>query len=250
MEFREFELMLRDEKSHWWYKARRRVVTGYLNRYCSNNSQASILDIASACGANFVDYEKYGKIYGIDISEESIKFCKYKGINMIVRGDAHKLPFANRTFDIVVALDALEHFEDDLKVLGEIQRVIKNKGIFIITVPAMDLLWSQHDTAFHHLRRYSLRELSNKLNSSGFVIEYITCRLFFVFLPVLIFRKLRNLLYSSHMKINSKSDFHTVLPWVFSILLDYILRLEEYMIGREWEFPIGVSIFCVAKSRT
>ena len=247
MERKEFELMLKDEQAHWWYKARKRVVYNYLARYFQGDGQAMILDIASACGANFNNYKKYGKIYGVDISEESIAFCRSKGINRIVRGDVHEIPFANKTFDIVLALDALEHFEDDIKVLEEIQRVIKIGGFLIITTPAMDILWSQHDKAFHHLRRYSSKEISNKLRNSGFVIEFITYRLFFLFLPVFLFRKFRDLFELKKRKSAPKSDFHTELPLIFLNVLDSIARLEEYIMGKNRRFPMGVSIFCVAK---
>jgi SAM-dependent methyltransferase len=247
MEHKEFELMLKDEQSHWWYKARRKVVANYLNKYFQGRARAMILDIASACGANFVNYKKYGTVYGVDISEESIAFCRSKGINRIARSDVQTLPFRNGAFEIVIALDALEHFEDDIKALSEIKRVIKPGGILIITAPAMNILWSQHDRAFHHIRRYSSGELCKKLKGSGFIIEFITYRLFFLFLPVLIFRKFRDLVQLTAAKTLQRSDFHIALPSMFSTLLGYIGRLEEYVIDKKGRFPIGVSLFCAAK---
>lgn len=249
MEYREFELMFRDEQTHWWYKARRRIVDNYLGRVLPEDGKARIiLDIASACGANFNHYKKYGEIYGIDVAEESITFCRSKGINRIIRGDVHNLPFASESFDVVIALDALEHFKDDLHVLREIKRVLKKRGMLIINSPALNILWSQHDKAFHHERRYSAKELKNKLKTIGYEVEFSSYWMFFLFLPALIFRKGKDLLRAmTQRKSYPISDMHTKLSPLLSFILDGIGRVEAYIINKKISFPLGVSFFCVAR---
>ena len=106
MEHREFDIMLADENTHWWYRARFRLVDHCLDALFPKTGNSMILDMASACGANFDHYAGYGTIVGLDIAKEAIDFCRGKGINRIVRGHAHYLPFSNDVFDGVIALDA------------------------------------------------------------------------------------------------------------------------------------------------
>lgn len=248
MENKEFDLMLQDEDSHWWYKMRRSIVDNYLNAAFANCKRLKLLDLASACGANLLFYDKYGDIYGIDISEKSMEFCLRKGIHNIIRADVHDLPFTAKSFDAVIALDALEHFKDDIAVLKEISRVLKDSGLLIITTPALNILWSQHDEAFCHLRRYSKSALNNKLKEAGFNIEFFSYWLCFIFLPVLIFRKCRDLIRLLRGNNScARSDFHARPPYFVSFVLNGLAKIEALLIRRKIPMPFGVSLFCVTR---
>ncbi|MBI5873618.1 MAG: class I SAM-dependent methyltransferase [Candidatus Omnitrophica bacterium] len=248
MEHKEFDIMLADEKTHWWYRARFRLVDHYLNAFFPRSKNAKILDMASACGANFEHYSDYGAIFGLDIAQEAIDFCRSKGVNRIVRGDAHSLPFSCGVFDGVFALDALEHFKDDGRVLKELFRVMKDNGLIFITAPAFACLWSQHDEAFHHQRRYSLREMKNKLNKAGYTIVFATYWSFLLFLPAFLLRKGKDLFRIFGKTQDSPvSDFHMRLPRWVALVLDCLAKAEALFIKRKISFPIGVSLFCVAK---
>jgi ubiquinone/menaquinone biosynthesis C-methylase UbiE len=248
LETKEFDLMFRDEQTHWWYKARRRIVEFYLAKAVAGRQDCAILDIASACGANLDHYKKYGTVCGIDISETSIDYCKKRGMTNVVKADAQSLPFGEKSFDIVLALDALEHFSDDRRALSEIYRVLRKGGTLIASSPAFKLLWSQHDEAFHHMRRYTVGELKEKLAAAGFSVPYATYWSFLLFFPVLILRRGRDLF--SRLKKNKRppvSDFGTTIPPVFMALLDGLAQGEAFFIKRRVIFPLGVSVFSVAR---
>jgi hypothetical protein len=94
----------------------------------------------------------------------------------------------------VTALDVLEHTDDDLLSLREMGRVIKPAGLLLITVPAYGFLWSEHDEALKHRRRYTAHELRNKLTVSGFEVvrtSYFITTLFFPILALRIWQGLR-----------------------------------------------------------
>ncbi|HAJ56598.1 MAG TPA: hypothetical protein DCL35_02385 [Candidatus Omnitrophica bacterium] len=248
MEHKEFDIMFADEKTHWWYRARFRLVDHYLNVFFPRSKNVKMLDMASACGANFEHYSGYGTIIGLDIAQEAIDFCRSKGVEKIVRGDAHSLPFSSGVFDGVFALDALEHFKDDGRVLQELSRVMKKNGLIFITAPAFSCLWSQHDEAFHHQRRYSIREMKEKLNKAGYAIIFATYWSFLLFLPAFLLRKGKDFLQILRKTQDVPlSDFHMRLPRWADFLLDCLAKVEAFFIIRKIAFPIGVSLFCVAK---
>jgi ubiquinone/menaquinone biosynthesis C-methylase UbiE len=248
LETKEFDLMFRDEQTHWWYKARRRIVEFYLAQGFASRQGCTILDIASACGANLDYYKKYGTVCGVDISETSINYCKKRGITNVLKADAHHLPFGESSFDIVLALDALEHFSDDRRVLAEIYRVLRQNGTLIVSSPAFNLLWSQHDEAFHHVRRYTRRELKDKLASAGFSVVYATYWSCLLFFPVFFLRRGRDLLRQlMKSKRQPVSDFGMTIPPVIMKLLDGLAQGEAFFIKRRVTFPLGVSVFSVAR---
>jgi SAM-dependent methyltransferase len=182
-----------------------------------------------------------GEITGIDISAETIELCNRRGITDIIQCDAMALPFKEGSFDLVLALDAFEHFEDDKKSMSEIHRVLKPNGTAICTVPAFMFLWSPHDDSFHHIRRYTRGELGGKLEAAGLKPLRISYYSFFLMPPVYLFRKIRSLFGNSAEK---KSDFFVRIPAPAEGLLKGIMAIERFLM-RFVNLPFGVSLFSV-----
>jgi SAM-dependent methyltransferase len=243
MELNEFEKMYQDQRRHWWYLSRQRIITDYIKRFYFNDSNLRILDIASACGANLGYFSKFGKVIGTDISPESLKFCRINDSSLFVQGDAHNLPFVDNSFDIALGIDCLEHFENDTEVVGQIYRLLKSGGRFVITVPAYMQLWSTHDEAFHHLRRYTVSEVRKILITNGFNVEFSTYWTFSLLPLVYVFRKIGRYLGKDQ---DSKSDFFFKLPTLIEKCLSLVQYLESVPIKYGLPFPCGVNLFCVA----
>jgi SAM-dependent methyltransferase len=108
-----------------------------------------------------------------------------------VKGDAMRLPFGAGSFDVVLALDAFEHFEDDVAAMRETLRVLRPGGLLVCTVPAFMALWSPHDEAYHHHRRYRRPLLVERLGAAGYRIERSSYSSMALFLPVLALRRWR-----------------------------------------------------------
>ena len=241
----EFQKMHELEERHWWYRSRTRLVEDALSRIYGDGKGLRILDLATACGKNLESFRGRGQVYGIDISRESLRYCRERGGAGIVLADAMRIPFKDGAFDLVLALDALEHLEDDGQALKEVRRVLKEGGRLIATTPALMLLWSTHDEAYHHRRRYTRAELAGKLEAAGFTTERIPYWTSLLMPPVYLFRKVRGLWKSG----KPRSDFYTYLPSLMDRLLGGIQAWERALIARGIPLPLGVSLFCVARKQ-
>ncbi len=242
MKYEEFVKMELQLDTHWWYQARRKLLKLGLNKYASYSKPLKILDLASACGGNLPVCATYGFSVGIDISPYSIRFCKEKGLDFIVQGDVQLLPFADCVFDAVIAFDIFEHVQRDVDIMREVSRVLNPNGILLINVPAFMFMYSHHDEAFDHFRRYTAGELINKLDMVGFISLYYSYWSFFIFPIVYAFRKL----FTKKKQTGVRSDFHAVVPvWVDTILRMFSM-LELFLISKNQRFPFGVSLYCVS----
>ena len=242
MDTAEFDRMFQVEETNWWYRSRRLLVRRAVEVERRRAGRPlRILDVACATGMSFRFLSDLGKITGIDISSETIHFCGLRGIHDIVQCDAMALPFREGSFDLVLALDACEHFEDDVKAMKEMVRVLRPGGAAVVTVPAFMFLWSPHDDAFHHVRRYTRGELRTKLRGAGFSPERISYYSFFLLPPVYLFRKIR----SCGAKGKEKhSDFFVPLPAPVEGSLRGVMAVERFLM-RFLNLPFGVSLFSV-----
>ena len=96
---------------------------------------------------------------GVDFSPLALKACATRGLSELVRARAEAIPLASSSVDAIVATDILEHLDDDLAALEEFRRILKPGGQAVITVPAFQFLWSEHDVVLMHRRRYVAAKL-------------------------------------------------------------------------------------------
>lgn len=176
------------------------------------------------------------------MSSEALTFCRNRGIERVTMSAIERLPFADGTFDIVTAMDVLEHTDDDLAALAELRRVLKPDGLLLATVPAYGFLWSEHDEALKHRRRYTAHELRNKMSVMGFRIERTSYFITLLFFPILLMRIHQGLFKKSTMPQTSVK----LLPnWLNSTLIG-ILGLERRAF-RHVNLPFGVSIVALGR---
>jgi SAM-dependent methyltransferase len=151
------------EDTHWWYRERRFLLRRELQRLGKTGGVA--LDIGAAGGGNTRVLKAFGwNAIAIEYGADGAEVAQERGLE-VVRADARHLPFRSASVDLVVAFDILEHIEEDDWALAEIRRVVRPGGSVLIAVPADMRLWSAHDLAVGHVRRYtreSLRALAEK----------------------------------------------------------------------------------------
>lgn len=151
--------MHRIENGHFWFIAKRAFLSRALRFLGKDKKIADVLDIGCGSGAVMEFLKRRGHaVCGVDISPIALAFCKQKNL-AVKEGSADNLPFANASFDVVCALDVIEHIPQEKNVLQEIERVLRPDGIGIITVPAHQWLWSYHDELLGHQRRYDKKSL-------------------------------------------------------------------------------------------
>ena len=233
------------EKKHFWFKSRRKYIVGLLKKYPRH---ISILDIGCSSGILLHELAECGfdssELYGIDISENAIQNCKNNGLENTFVMDAQSIQL-NKKFDVLIASDCLEHLKNDTKALENWYGLLKQDGVLLVFVPAFMLLWSDHDVANMHFRRYTKTDLKKKLTDRGFKIDKSGYWNFFLFVPILCVRILGNLRKSN--KKSSSGDLNK--PSLFNGLLFQLINFENKLLSFI-NFPFGVSTFCIAKKST
>ncbi|NMO56900.1 methyltransferase domain-containing protein [Actinoplanes sp. TBRC 11911] len=155
------------EDRHWWYAERRSLVSKQLKRLGPPKPGDQALDIGSAAGGNSAVLARHGwSVTAADLSTTAVTLAASRGIR-VVNSDITRLPVKTESLGLVTAFDVLEHVPDDKSAIGEIYRVLRRGATTLITVPASMSLWSQHDVAVGHVRRYSRAELISLVAGSG-----------------------------------------------------------------------------------
>ncbi len=243
MEKDEYKMMHDIEQSYWWFVGKQFLVKSILERYSLNRlKNDQLLDIGCGTGAILKLLQNYGIAYGVELSTNAIRFLKRRDLNLVVRSDASQsIPFKENTFSAITCLDVLEHLDNDFTLLNEMVRVCKPGGHIVLTVPAFSVLWSPHDAALHHRRRYTREQMLKKacrLNCTVLKSSYYNTALI---LPILVARKLK-LFFSN--KQNVRSDFFIHIPRLINALLT-LLFVSEIRCLQFLNFPFGVSLFLV-----
>ena len=243
MEQHTYGIMHEVEGSHWWFVGRRAILEGFLKGIIQNlkSQNPKILDVGCGTGANLEMLAQFGAAEGVDVSDDALEFCKQKGLK-VQKGLAEEMPFADKSFDIVTALDVVEHLDDDIAGLKEMNRVMTDDGRALIFVPAFMWLWGVQDDISNHRIRYTKHQIVERLEKAGFEIERATYANITFFAPVLAGRtimKLTGLKPASENNINI-SALNGLFGKIFSAESVWLKRAN---------IPFGVSIVIVARKK-
>jgi SAM-dependent methyltransferase len=231
MEGTEVRKLAELEDEHWWYRERRHL----LAKAISGLTPGRAIDIGAAGGGNTRVLRQHGwDAVALEYGADGAEVAHGRGLATI-RGDATRLPLADASLDLVVAFDLLEHLVDDDAAVAEVRRVLKPTGTYLVAVPADPRLWSDHDEAVDHVRRYTREGLVDLLDRGGFQVTDV--RSWNVLLrPVLAMRR----------KTSSGSDLDDMHPLV-NWGLRTIITAERYL-------PVGglpgVSLLLRAQPRS
>jgi len=169
MKDKEIQRISEFEEDYWWFIGRKKIIQTTIEKELKKNRDLKILDVGCGTGGTTSDLKRFGAVYGIDFSFSALQFSAKRGLQ-VLKGAVNKLPFLDETFDMITMFDALEHIEDHLLVVKELSRILKKTGIIFITVPAYQFLWSQHDVAVSHFRRYNSKSISKVVTKGGLSI--------------------------------------------------------------------------------
>jgi SAM-dependent methyltransferase len=241
-----YEDYYRHENSHWWFRWRYDLIRRLVSDL-SRDSDFRILDAGCGTGQMTKHLETLGHAVGLDSAEEAITYAKARGVDRLVRGSITAPPFADGSFDCVLALDVIEHVDDDMGLLSSMVKVLKPGGHLIVTVPAFQALWSEHDEINRHKRRYRAPQLRRLVEEAGFTVDRITYCNTALYAPVFVTRKLKNAVRSitgSSQGRTPRSDLGDHTRTVNEAL--YQLMRTETRLMRWMDLPFGVSILAIA----
>src|SRR6478735_5341007 len=231
MEATEVRKLPQLEDGHWWYRERRHL----LAKAIAGLTPGRALDVGAAGGGNTRVLRDHGwEAVALEYGADGAEVAAGRGLSTL-RSDATSLPLADDSLDLVVAFDLLEHLHDDDAAVAEVHRVLRPGGTYLVAVPADPRLWSDHDEAVDHVRRYTRQGLLDLLDRGGF--EVTDVRSWNVLLrPVVAMRR----------RTSSGSDLDDVHP-VVNFGLRSIITAERYLpVG---SLP-GVSLLLRAQPRS
>lgn len=245
------------QDKHWWFRGRRHLIELFmstepaLNGGCqeaigedANRFQDTrfgrVLEVGCGTGPNSSVLEKMGsKLIGVDPDTTALKRAAHEHK---VKGDGTALPFGSDVFDLVLALDVLEHATDDVALAKELRRVTCREGKVLVFVPALPILWGIQDELSHHKRRYTKKRLVGVLEKAGLHISRISYFNTWLFLPILAVRLLCR--YSGRSGSGVRSENEWTPAWLNGPLTA-IFRSEAWVL-RHMNFPVGVSLMALA----
>lgn len=190
-----------------------------------------------------LNLKKFGQIHGVDISPKAIAYCQKNGLKKVFLRKNKTLPFPNNNFYLITGLDVLEHLENDRKELREIQRILLPGGKLILFVPAFPFLWGRLDEKSHHFRRYTKKNLEEKLSAAGFKIKKISYFNYLFFLPILLVRTWQKTFLGRN---NTWGDEPIIQSLTVNRILTAIFTLDVKT-SSWFSPPFGVSLLAIAE---
>ena len=220
------------EERHWWFRGRRAVIAALLSR-AGVAGPVRMLDAGCGTGGNLLAFGHLGEADGIDDAAEAVAVCHQRGLERVRQGSIDALPYDDGAFGLLLATDVLEHLDDDAGALRELRRVAAPGAVLVVTVPAQPWLWSAHDEALHHRRRYRRRELVDRATLAGWTPEVVTGFNTLLLPPIALARLARR---------GSDGTDHDATPPSLDRVLVRPLELEAKLVARGLDLPPGVSL--------
>jgi SAM-dependent methyltransferase len=240
-----YDFLFRREHAHWWFRARRELLAGVVTRFVP--AGAPFLDVGCGTGALLERLGDAVEPWGLDPSSEAVARGRARGLARLLQGDVDAIAtLPPRHFAGVGFLDVLEHLDDDVHALRLAHDVLRPGGVVVAAVPAFAWLWSHHDVAHGHRRRYTRARLDAALRAAGLVPELLTyynARLF----PLAAAARL------AARALGLRGDAQTsVPPAPVNRLLERTFRSEARVLARATTrggFSAGLSVLAVARRR-
>ena len=240
MERAVYDRMGAAEAEHWWFTGRRAVLQGLIRRHCPLPAGARVLEAGCGTGGNLAMLAALGHLEAFEYDADARAVASAKGGFPVAKGalpDRVDLP--DDTYHLIALFDVLEHIEQDGPALRTLGRKLDPAGRLLISVPAMPWLWSHHDEAHHHFRRYTRASLRTVIESAGLEVTslgYFNTLLF----PAAVAQRMVGRLTGSKAPADALPA-----PWLNGVL-GAVFRAERHFIG-SLPMPFGLSLYAVVR---
>ncbi|MCY3772432.1 MAG: class I SAM-dependent methyltransferase [Gemmatimonadetes bacterium] len=239
MELKAFQDMIELQETHWWYCARRTILARLLEKFVPVGGR--VLEVGAGTGSNLELLQKWGTVTALEPNRFAADYLARNFSVKVLRAAVPASRELDRErFDLIAALDVLEHIEEETAALDFMVRRLRPGGWLLITVPAFAFLWSTHDEALHHKRRYRMPELARKLRYAGLAVifqSYFNSLLF----PLALATRLVDRLRPGTARSGAKR-----VPATANRILRFAFELEAPLLQR-FRLPFGLSIVLFAR---
>lgn len=239
------------EDTHWWFATRTLAIEKFLDAM-PQKQNLDVLDVGCGAGNMIHHLAQYGRVRGIEVDARPVKIAQERGYDVRLGDATREIPFPDASFDLVTALDVIEHVDADEKILQEAFRVLRPNGYVLITTPAFQWLWSHNDELNAHKRRYRAKELRVKMERAGFEVTRLSYNNFLVFPLAAGMIALKNAtgknaeLKSHHFDDDAyQVDMEPVAPALNAILRG-VGEAENAILGAV-NLPLGTSLIALGK---
>lgn len=238
------------EKSHFWRIAKRELIIDHVAQLLSQKEESKrcrILDIGGSCSLISRNLSRFGVVVSVEPDVSTVSFAR-KNLKVDCRvGDLpHNLPEFSNQFELITLFDVLEHVEEEKESLKAIHDLLSDDGNLVVTVPAYQWLWSDHDVALHHKRRYTTSRLRTALQEAGFEIQTMTYYTTFLFPFAALVRVLNKFKPKS---FDHKPEYNVKVPNpMINLVFGSVMKFEKFLL-KFVNMPFGLSIFCICKKK-
>ncbi|MHA1679660.1 MAG: class I SAM-dependent methyltransferase [Promethearchaeota archaeon] len=222
--------------TNFWSRARRSLISAIVQREVTNlwegnQHDLEILNIGAGIGEELECVKDLGFIHAIDVDTKALSVIPKESCTEKKFGSITSIPYNDGQFDMVLCFDVLEHVEEEAKAIQEVERVLKKQGLFIFTVPSIPMIFSSHDVALGHKRRYTMKRVKSlTCNFSTKLFHWNSI----LTIPISIMRLIK--------KGGKASEDVVDFPKAVNTLLYNILLVENKLLLKRITLPFGLSI--------
>jgi SAM-dependent methyltransferase len=253
MNQKEFHVINDLEKRHWWYIGMKEIWVKILPEVTKKNKFKNILDLGCGTGGNLTELENFGEAEGMEYDNFALDLCN-KNKHKCFQGSILDFSKIKKKYQLISIFDVLYQFEkkEVSEILNNINTFLEKDGFLMIREPAFNLAFGRHDIEVGTKTRFEKDDFIKILEVSGYKISFITYLNFFLFVPIVLRRKLE-----LFQETSPKSDLTLPSMFLNKILLN-VLRLEKEILlfsiknpipFSRFLFPFGVSIFLIAQKK-
>jgi SAM-dependent methyltransferase len=231
------------EDRYWWYRGVHDLIVRCLRNEVGAR-RLRILDAGCGTGKLMTLLAPFGDVSGIDGSEDALRFCRERGLSNVAFADLNRWEAKGAAYDVITSIDVLCHesIRDVGAVVAKLGEALVPGGLLMLNLPAFESLRRQHDVVVQTVRRYRREEFLPLLRGRGFRIEVATYRLPVLFCLI----RTKMALFRDRPGVEPRSDLRTISPAIDEMLWQ-MNRLENWAILRGARFPVGSSLFVVAR---
>jgi SAM-dependent methyltransferase len=229
----------------WWVRGRKAIIKEYMEHITRYGAISSIMDIGCGSGGNLDVLGGFGRVIGVEPSANLARRARGRGIaESIFQQDALELDEC-RNVQLFTMFDVLEHIESDKAFLAQLRKKAAHRHFLLVSVPACQFLYSDHDRILHHYRRYTDETLQATLEEGGYQVCKMSYFMFFLF-PFVLLARIRDKIMAKLGKIRSTVEIGDFPP-ILSVPFAATLRGEAFL-SQKVRFPIGLWLFALAET--